>query len=115
VTVLTARRLYLAPLPHVLIGKSIEADTFRFDVDEVGTVSFGPRWPGDELGMFPGLLAKSPDPVPNSYVAIERATLTAVGQLGATGEVNADGEIEIGYGFGVSPHHERIPADRYDI
>jgi ribosomal-protein-alanine N-acetyltransferase len=102
VTVLTTRRLYLAPLPHALISKRIEGDTFRFDVDEIGKVSFGSSWPGDALGMFPGLLAKSPDPVPNSYIAIERATLKAVGELGATGEVNADGEIEIGYGFGVT-------------
>jgi [ribosomal protein S5]-alanine N-acetyltransferase len=101
VTVLNTKRLSLAPLSHALISRRISGDTFRFDVDDVGTVSFGPIWPGDALAMFPVQLTL-PDPVPNSYVAVERATLKAVGQLGATGEVNADGEIEIGYGFGVT-------------
>jgi [ribosomal protein S5]-alanine N-acetyltransferase len=101
VTVLTTKRLYLAPLSHALISRRLTGDTFRFEVDEIGKVSFGPIWPGDALAMFPGQLT-SPDPVPNSYVAVERATLRAVGQIGATGEVNSDGEIEIGYGFGVT-------------
>jgi RimJ/RimL family protein N-acetyltransferase len=80
----------------------ISSDTFHFDVEGIGTVSFDPTWPGDALGMFHGLVARSADPVPNSFVAVERATLRAVGQLGATGEVEPNGEIEIGYGFGVT-------------
>ena len=80
----------------------LSSDTFSFDVADIGTVSFDASWPGDALAMFHRLVGKSDDPVANSYVAIERATLRAVGQLGATGEVEPDGEIEIGYGFGVT-------------
>jgi RimJ/RimL family protein N-acetyltransferase len=80
----------------------LSSDTFSFDVSGVGTVSFDPSWPGDALAMFHSLVGNSADPVANSYVAIARATLRAVGQLGATGEVEPDGEIEIGYGFGVT-------------
>jgi RimJ/RimL family protein N-acetyltransferase len=79
----------------------LSSDTFSFDVAEIGTVSFDPSWPGDALAMFHRLVGKSDDPVPDSYVAIERATLRAVGQLGATGEVLPNGAIEIGYGFGI--------------
>jgi ribosomal-protein-alanine N-acetyltransferase len=102
VTVLTTERLYLAPLAHALMRERLSSDTFRFDVAGIGTVSFDPIWPGDALSMFHGLVARTADPVPNSFVAIERATLRAVGQLGATGDVEPNGEIEIGYGFGVT-------------
>lgn len=101
-TVLTTERLYLAPLAHALMRERLSSDTFSFDVAGVGTVSFDPSWPGDALAMFHRLVASSDDPVANSYVAIERSTLRAVGQLGATGEVMPNGEIEIGYGFGVT-------------
>jgi [ribosomal protein S5]-alanine N-acetyltransferase len=102
VTVLTTERLYLAPLAHALMRERLSSDTFSFDVAEIGTVSFDPSWPGDALAMFHSLVGNSADPVANSYVAIERDTLRAVGQLGATGEVLPNGEIEIGYGFGVT-------------
>ncbi len=52
--------------------------------------------------MFPSLVATATDPVPYSFVAIERAGLSAVGLLGATSEVDENGAIEIGYGFGVA-------------
>jgi ribosomal-protein-alanine N-acetyltransferase len=52
--------------------------------------------------MFAALATGTVDPIPYSYVAIERDTLAAVGLLGATSEVDANGAIEIGYGFGVT-------------
>jgi [ribosomal protein S5]-alanine N-acetyltransferase len=100
VTVLTTNRLILAPLSHALIEKRLASDTFRFDVIDVGTVGFAAHWPGDALGMFTALRAAQDDPVPDSYTAIERATLRAVGMLGTTSKVDENGAIEIGYGFG---------------
>jgi [ribosomal protein S5]-alanine N-acetyltransferase len=102
VTVLTTTRLILAPLTHALIEKRLSEDDFRFEVPDVGTVSFAPHWPGDAIGMFPHLLSTQTDPVPNSYLAIERESTEAVGLLGTTSEVDDNGAIEIGYGFGVA-------------
>lgn len=100
-TVLTTEHLFLAPLSIDLVRKRLQTDTFRFEVAQIGTVSFGPAWPGDALGMFSSLAAGPVDPIVHSYVAIERDTLAAVGQLGATSEVDENGAIEIGYGFAV--------------
>ena len=100
-TVLTTERLILAPLSHTLIEKRLELDSFRFDVTDVGNVAFAPHWPGDALGMFAALRATQDDPVPDSYAAIERATVRAVGLLGTTSKVDEKGAIEIGYGFGI--------------
>jgi [ribosomal protein S5]-alanine N-acetyltransferase len=101
VTVLTTEHLLLAPLSLALVRERLASDHFSFDVPEIGRVSFAPHWPGDALGMFPSLAASTSDPVAYSYVAIERDALTVVGMLGATSEVDANGAIEIGYGFGV--------------
>ncbi len=98
-TVLTTEHLILAPLSHALIEKRLASGDFRFDVADVGTVKFSSTWPGDALGMFAELLANPIDPVPDSYAAIERASLVAVGMLGTTSEVDENGAIEIGYGF----------------
>lgn len=99
-TVLTTNRLILAPLSHSLIQRRLASDSFRFDVVDVGSVLFASHWPGDALGMFATLLGAEDDPVPDSYAAIERATLRAVGMLGTTSRVDENGAIEIGYGFG---------------
>jgi RimJ/RimL family protein N-acetyltransferase len=100
-TVLTTERLILAPLSHALIEKRLASESFRFELPDVGEATFSPHWPGDALGMLPRLLANETDPVPDSFVAIERATMNAVGQLGTTSKVDENGAIEIGYGFGV--------------
>jgi ribosomal-protein-alanine N-acetyltransferase len=101
VTVLTTTRLILAPLTHELIEKRLATDDFQLDVPDVGVVFFAPHWPGDALGMFAQLVESGADPVPDSYVAIERASAEAVGLLGTTSQVDENGAIEIGYGFGV--------------
>jgi ribosomal-protein-alanine N-acetyltransferase len=100
-SVLTTNRLVLAPLSFALIRARLAADNFAFEIAEVGTVHFGPTWPGDAVGMFSAFLASGVDPVPLSFVAIDRERLAAVGQLGATTEPSDDGEVEIGYGFGL--------------
>ena len=102
VTVLTTEHLFLAPLSIALVRQRLAGDNFSSEVAEIGTVSFAPHWPGDALGMFAGLATGTVDPIPYSYVAIERDTLAAVGLLGATSEVDANGAIEIGYSFGVT-------------
>jgi ribosomal-protein-alanine N-acetyltransferase len=102
VTVLTTEHLFLAPLSLALVRERLASDQFSAAVAEIATVSFSPRWPGDALGMFAALATGTVDPIPYSYVAIERDTLAAVGLLGATSEVDANGAIEIGYGFGVT-------------
>jgi [ribosomal protein S5]-alanine N-acetyltransferase len=101
VTVLTTEHLFLAPLSIALVRQRLAGDNFSSEVAEIGTVSFAPHWPGDALGMFARLETGTIDPIPYSYVAIERDTLAAVGLLGATSQVDANGAIEIGYGFGV--------------
>ena len=101
-TVLTTEHLFLAPLSLALVRRRLESDDFSVDISEIGTVLISPHWPGDALGMFKKLATGTIDPIPYSYVAIERDTLTAVGALGATSEVDANGAIEIGYGFGVT-------------
>jgi RimJ/RimL family protein N-acetyltransferase len=97
-------RLVLAPLTHALIQKRLENDDFELDIVDVGAVRFEPNWPGNALGMLPRLLAAETDPVPDSYTAIERASSSAVGVLGTTSEVDANGAIEIGYAFGLPGH-----------
>jgi RimJ/RimL family protein N-acetyltransferase len=104
VTVLMTERLVLAPLAHELIDKRLASSNFTFDVPDVGPVTFGQHWPGDALGMFPGLLASEIDPVPDSFTAIERATSAAVGVLGTTSKVDENGAIEIGYAFAAPGH-----------
>ena len=101
-TVLTTERLVLAPLSAALIRRRLAGDDFALDIAEAGLVHFGPTWPGDALAMFPSFLSAASDPVLHSFVAIDRESLSAVGQLGATSEPSEDGEIEIGYGFGVA-------------
>ena len=103
-SVLTTDRLVLAPLSLALIRRRLAADNFALDIAAVGTVQFGPTWPGDALAMFPSFLSAAIDPVPLSFVAIDRETARVVGQLGATSEPSDGGEIEIGYGFGVAGH-----------
>jgi RimJ/RimL family protein N-acetyltransferase len=92
----------LGPLSHALLLARIARDTFEFAVGDAGGVSFAPHWPGDAFGMFPHLLATELDPVPDSFVAIERDGMRAVGMLGTTSKVDENGAIEIGYGFGVT-------------
>lgn len=63
-------------------------------------VTYPPAWPGDLLPLFAArLMSFDPQKEQWSATVVERATLTAVGQLGAKGEPDARGDLEIGYGL----------------
>jgi ribosomal-protein-alanine N-acetyltransferase len=100
-TDLLTPRLILTPLTRAMVeGRSV-TDDFSLHVVPIGVVHFPPSWPGDALGLFSRFLGGGADPIPGSWVAIERATLTVVGQLGEKGAPDALEIQEIGYGFGV--------------
>jgi ribosomal-protein-alanine N-acetyltransferase len=98
---LETERLILTPLTRAMAEGRVAADDFSLHVVPVGVVHFPPSWPGDALGMFRRFLDDGEDPVPGTWVAIERATLTVVGQLGEKGGPDVMEIQEIGYGFGV--------------
>lgn len=96
-------RLLLVPLTREVIETRLGQDTFRAAVPTPHgplTVTYPPAWPGDLLPLFPRRLAAySPEKEAWSATLVERATLTAVGQLGAKGTPDARGDLEIGYGL----------------
>ncbi|MDB5046913.1 MAG: hypothetical protein JWQ08_2963 [Deinococcus sp.] len=103
--VLSAPRLFLTPLTRPLMLRRVsEEGRTGFDApvdgpDGTVTVHFPPEWPGDFLPMLPVLLKGGAEVVVGSYVAVERDTLTAVGQLGTKGGPDLLGAVEIGYGL----------------
>ncbi|GMA14777.1 N-acetyltransferase [Deinococcus metallilatus] len=96
-------RLLLVPLTREVIETRLARDTFRAAVPTPQgplTVSYPPAWPGDLLPLFPRRLADfNPGKEAWSATLVERATLTAVGQMGAKGTPDAHGDQEIGYGL----------------
>lgn len=102
-------RLLLVPTPLAVIKTRLalgdRAQAFCADVDISGnalTVTFPPAWPGGALGFFPKVAAQlEADPYLGRWegTLIERATNTAVGQMGCKGVPDARGEVEIGYGL----------------
>jgi ribosomal-protein-alanine N-acetyltransferase len=98
---LETERLILTPLTRAMAEGRTAADNFSLHVVPIGVVHFPPTWPGDALGLFGRFLAGGEDPIPGTWIAIERATLTVVGQLGEKGAPDASEIQEIGYGFGV--------------
>lgn len=103
--VLTTPRLFLTPLTRALMWRRMAEDGqtgFSAPVDGPDgkvNVSLPPEWPGDFLPMLSVLLRGGEDVVEGSYVAVERASLSAVGQLGTKGWPDKHGAIEIGYGL----------------
>lgn len=104
-SVLTTPRLFLTPLTRALMWRRMDEDGkagFSAPVDGPDgkvTVYLPPEWPGDFLPMLSVLLSGGADVVEGSYVAVERASLSAVGQLGTKGWPDKHGVIEIGYGL----------------
>jgi ribosomal-protein-alanine N-acetyltransferase len=98
---LQTARLILTPLSRAMAEGRMAADDFSLHVIPIGVVHFPPSWPGDALGMFPRFLEGGEDPIPGTWVAIDRGTLTVVGQLGEKGDPDPSEVQEIGYGFGV--------------
>lgn len=104
---LTTPRLLLVPLTRAMIATRLQRDDFALDLeldDEVVSVHFGPEWPGEALEHYPDFHRHLGDAayVEGTFVAIERATGEAVGQLGTSGAAHHDGEVEIGYGINTS-------------
>lgn len=96
-------RLLLVPLTREVIERRLTRDHFTATVPTPAgplTVIYPPAWPGDPLPMFPHKLATF-DPGEEAWSAtlVERATLTAVGQMGAKGQPDEQGDLEIGYGL----------------
>jgi ribosomal-protein-alanine N-acetyltransferase len=84
----------------MMLGR-MAADDFSLAVPQIGVVHFPPSWPGDVLGLFRRFLDDGDDPISGTWVAVERATLSVVGQLGEKGGPDPLEIQEIGYGFGV--------------
>lgn len=98
---LITARLSLVPLTRSMMERRLVEESFDLWIADIGMVEFPESWPGDALVMFPTLLGLAQDPVEYSYVAVDRRNRRVVGQLGSTHPLDADGRIEIGYGFGV--------------
>lgn len=104
---LATPRLLLVPLTRAMIATRLPRDDFTLDLeleDEVVPVHFGPEWPGEALEHYPDFHRHLGDAayVEGTFVAIERATREAIGQLGTSGAVHDDGAVEIGYGINTS-------------
>ncbi len=102
-------RLVLFPTPLEVIwtrlAQNENGDGFQADVDIAGDpvgITFPAEWPGDALDFFPTLAARlEADPTLERWdgTLLERATNTAIGQMGCKGMPDARGEVEIGYGL----------------
>lgn len=96
-------RLLLVPLTREVIETRLAHDTFRAAVSTPHgplTVTYPPAWPGDLLPLFPARLAAfDSEDVAWSATLVERATYTAIGQMGAKGTPDTQGDLEIGYGL----------------
>ncbi|WP_027480935.1 GNAT family N-acetyltransferase [Deinococcus pimensis] len=97
-------RLILLSTPLHVILERLERDDFHADVltpEGPLRVRFPPEWPGAILPFFP-TWAEHYDPRHEEWggVIVERATSTAVGQMGFKGRPDARGDAEFGYGLG---------------
>lgn len=102
-------RLILFPTPLDVIwtrlAQSDDGEGFEADLDIAETsvrVTFPPAWPGGALGFFPNVAAQlEADPTFERWegTLLERATFTAIGQMGCKGLPDARGEVEVGYGL----------------
>lgn len=103
---LETQRLILVATPLDVLKKRLtHDDTFTADMPVASgprLVTFPATWPGDALVIFPRLienLEANPDNELWDGTLVERATLTAIGQLGCKGKPDENGSVEIGYGL----------------
>jgi [ribosomal protein S5]-alanine N-acetyltransferase len=100
-----APRLILVSTPLEVIRKRLEHEAFTAVVplaDGPKAVTFPAEWPGDAIVIFPYLIEQleaNPKQELWEGTLIERATHTAVGQLGCKGPPDKNGSVEIGYGL----------------
>lgn len=98
-------RLVLVSTPLNIIRMRLERANFSAEVsleNETKTVRFPADWPSDALVIFPRLAAHletNPEQELWDGTLIEKATDTAVGQLGCKGLPDENGVVEIGYGL----------------
>ena len=104
----------LVATPLEVLRRRLERnDTFTAELPLASgpeTVTFPATWPGGALVIFPRLIEQleaNPDDEPWDGTLVERATLTAVGQLGCKGKPDENGLIEIGYNILVLEARER--------
>jgi [ribosomal protein S5]-alanine N-acetyltransferase len=102
---LQTARLMLISTPLDVIKTRLEQPHFSALVTVAGSsvlIRFPHEWPGDALAIFPMMLKhlqENPlEPVWGGTM-IERASGTAIGQMGCKGPPNSSGEVEIGYGI----------------
>jgi [ribosomal protein S5]-alanine N-acetyltransferase len=105
---LQTARLVLISTPLEVIKTRLEQPNFSALVPVAGSsvlVRFPHEWPGDALAIFPIMLKHlEADPAEPEWggIMIERASSTAIGQIGCKGPPNSSGEVEIGYGVNPS-------------
>jgi [ribosomal protein S5]-alanine N-acetyltransferase len=105
---LETSRLYLVETSLRVVETRLQQDDFDAGLyfgGQARQVHFPAEWPGEPLGFFPGLaehLRRHPDTESWGGTLIEKASLTAVGQMGTKGPPDDAGTVDIGYGMNPS-------------
>ena len=102
--VLTTPRLLVVSTPLDVIRRRLQAEQFTHEIAFEHTsepIIFPAEWPTDALVMFP-MMAEHYNPDDWGGTVIERASRTAIGQIGTKGQPDEAGRIEIGYGMNPS-------------
>lgn len=97
-------RLLLLQTTLEVVEKRLLQDQFTARLQGL-EVHFPPEWPGDALPVFAGwveYLRQNPQAEDWGGILVERATRTAVGQMGCKGLPDPEGTVEIGYGLNPS-------------
>lgn len=97
-------RLLLVQTPLEVIQQRLQTDRFSAKLDGQ-EIYFPPEWPGDALPMFAPWaehLLQHPQSEDWGGILVEKASLTAVGQMGCKGLPDEHGMVEIGYGINPS-------------
>ena len=97
-------RLLLIQTPLEVIQQRLETDEFKSEIAGQ-TIHFPPEWPGLALPHFADwaeYLLQHPQSEDWGGILVEKASLTAVGQMGCKGMPDEHGMVEIGYGINPS-------------
>ncbi|SMB95648.1 GNAT family N-acetyltransferase [Deinococcus hopiensis] len=96
-------RLLLVPLTPEVIGARLRQERFTAAVPTSRgplAVTYPPDWPGDILPLFSVWQRDFPQGEAQRHLTlVERATATAIGQMGTKGLPDKRGDVEIGYGL----------------